>query len=475
MTFLKEVFQSIRKEVGPDFPIVVRLAGNDFIRNGNDNDDCIRVAMELERLGVDALNITGGWHETQIPQVTMDVPNGAFSYLAKRVKERVSVPVFACNRMNLEIASGLVERDDADFIGFCRAFIADPELVNKMRKGHSHLIRPCVGCNQGCMDNIFKNKPLTCLCNSDAGRELDENNHKKAATLVIGAGVAGMEYALRAAKEGSPVTVWERLDIPGGQMDMVSAPPGRKSFGNLPAYQYQDCLAAGVEFVFNKEASAVEIAAAVADGKFERVVIATGAAPILPSFPTEEGAQVLSAWDVLRGKVKTGKRVVVVGGGAVGVETALMLAEEGTISAEVLKFLMLYRAESPERLYELLTQGSKKVSIVEMQHKIGSDIGPSTKWVFMGNLRRFKVGRYVDSKVVSIQTDSVTVENPEDGSRKTIPADTVVLAIGSRSENALSEQLKKMIPYNLVEIGDSVKPRKAMDAIADARTAVIAM
>ncbi len=473
MTFLREIFQAVRNAVGPDYPIAVRLAGNDYVRNGNDNDDCIRVAKELEKLGVDALNITGGWHETPVPQVTMDVPNGAYAYLAKRVKEQVSVPVYACNRMNFETASAILDRGDADFIGFCRAFIADPEMVNKMAVGHPELVRQCVGCNQGCMDNIFANAPLCCLANSDAGREMDENNHTPEPTLVIGAGVAGMEYALRAAKAGSTVTVWERKSTFGGQMDMVAAAPGREAFAELPVNQYEECLDAGVSFQFNKEAIAEEINAAVVSGYFKRVVIATGAAPIIPKFPTEEGANVVSAWDVLRGKVNTGKNVVVVGGGAVGVETALMLAEEGTISAEVLKFLMLYKAETPERLYELITQGSKKVAIVEMQKKIGADIGASTKWIFMSNLSRFKVWRHTNSKVVSIQKDSVTVENTEDGTTKNIPADTVVLAIGSRPENDLAEKLKTMIPNVLVQIGDSSKPRKAMDAIADAREAVM--
>jgi len=472
MTFLKDVYTAVREAVGNEYPVTFRLAGNEFVPEGNDNDACIAIAKELECLGVDAVSITGGWHETRIPQVTMDVPHGGYSYLAKRVKEAVSIPVFACNRMNIDTGAEIVSRGDADFIGFCRGFISDPDIVKKLENGTPALIRPCVGCNQGCMDNIFKGKPLSCLTNSEAGNESDEywlQTNKR--ILVIGAGVAGMEYALKATENGAKATIWEKSSAFGGQMDLVSSPPGRESFWELPVYQYNACMAMGVQFEFNKEATAEEIISAVEKGAFDRVVVATGANPIIPAFPTEDGAHVVSAWDVLRGKATTGKTVVVVGGGAVGVETSLKLAEEGTISAEVLKFLVLNHAEKPEMLYELLTNGSKKITIVEMQSKIGKDIGPSTKWIMMSNLKRYNVGTMTDSQVLSIKKNAVVVAHP-DGKQDTIPADSVVLAIGSKSETKLAEQLKDVID-DLVVIGDAVKPRKALDAIEDVHKSLI--
>lgn len=470
MNFLRDIVVAVKKAVGSDFPVTVRLAGNEFVPNGNDNDSCIIIAKELERLGVAALNITGGWHETLVPQLTMDVPRGAFSYLSKRVKEAVSIPVYACNRFDISTAEEVVIRGDADFIGFCRAFIADPDMVRKLEDGRPDLIRPCVGCNQGCMDHVFKSKPLACLANSDAGFESESASSLIKKILVIGAGVAGMEFALRAASDGSIITVWEKENEPGGQMDLVSSPPGRESFAELSTFQYIACKNIGVTFDFNHEATAEEIISCVESGKFDKVVLATGAQPLLPDFPKEEGANIVSAWDVLRGKASIGKKVVVVGGGAVGIETALKIAEEGTISADTLKFLFLNRAETPEMLYELLTHGSKKVSIVEMQPKIGSDIGPSSKWIMMTNLERYNVDKHPDSKVISIQKNSVTVER-SDGTREIIPAETVVLAIGSRAENKLAEQLKGKIA-DMVVIGDARKPRKVIDALKDAKEAL---
>lgn len=467
MNFLRELIIAVREAVGADYPITVRLAGNEFVPKGNDNDACIIIAKEMERLGVNGLSITGGWHESTVPQITTDVPRGAFSYLAKRVKEAVSIPVIACNRMNVYTGAEIIARGDADFIGMCRGLIADPDVINKLGVGRPDLIRPCVGCNQGCMDNIFRGKPLECLANAEAGFEENSYNadlvNKR--ILVVGAGVAGLEYAMQAATLGAKVTVWERNAEYGGQMDLVASPPGRKGFSELPSFQFSACINAGVTFEFNKEATADEIIVSTANGTFERIVLATGAQPILPTFPTEDGADVVSAWDVLRGKVSTGKRVVIIGGGAVGIEVALKLAEEGTLSAEILKFLFLNRAETPKMLYKLLTEGSKKVTIIEMQSKIGQDIGPSTKWIMMGNLKRYKVGVMTDLKVVSIRKENVVVEHP-DGKQSMIPAETVVLAIGSQSDNKLAEQLQGKIS-DLIVIGDAIKPRKVLDAIRD--------
>lgn len=470
MTFLKEVIAAVRDNVGSDFPIIVRLAGKDMIPDGNSNDDCIQVAKELENIGVDGLNITGGWHETRVPQLTMDVPRGAFSYLAKRVKEKVNIPVITSNRLDATHAQSIIERRDADFVGICRGLIADPELVNKAETGRLDLIRPCIGCNQGCMDNIFKGKRLECLVNAEVQYEKVKNLDSAIAVkgkqiLVIGSGVAGAEYALRATTAGATVTIWDKDSKSGGQMELVAAPPGRKGFKEIANFHYNACLEKGVHFVFNKKATPDEIINLTDNGTFDIVIVATGATPIIPRIPMEDGAHVVSSWDVLLNKVTTGKNIVVVGGGAVGVETSLLLAEEGTIDAETLKFLFTYKVETPERLHELLTYGSKKVTLVEMMKKIGADIGVSTRWIMLGGLRRLHVNSLTETKVIAIHKDGVLVQDSE-GLEELIPADTVVMAIGSRSNNTLYNSLLGKVP-KLLLLGDAVKPRKAMDAIRD--------
>ncbi|MBF7084314.1 FAD-dependent oxidoreductase [Desulfallas sp. Bu1-1] len=475
MTFPLEVIDKVRQTVGPDYPVMVRVGGNDFMPGGNTNVEARQFCVAAEKAGVDAISVTGGWHETQVPQLTMEVPPGAYSYLAKAIKESVSIPVVACNRMNAKLGEKIVDEGIADFIGMARPFIADAELAAKAEKGEYETIRPCVACNQGCLDNIFHHKSVECLANAEAGREAEllkgsllplqiKSDHPEK-ILVIGAGVAGLEYARVAATRGHQVTIWEENTQPGGQVLVASAPPGRQDFLRLKDYLVNACRSLNIEICFGKKATADNVLAEVKAGVFDRVVVATGAKPIAPPIPVEEGVLVVQAWDVLKNQAKTGSNVVIVGGGAVGVETALYLAEIGTIDASTLRHLMIYQAEKPEELYRLLTQGIKHITVVEMVKGIGKDIGPSSRWSMLALLRKFNVKTMDQTKVVAIKQDGVLVETAQ--GQELIPADTVVLAVGSRSDNKLYEELKGQID-KLVLIGDARKPRKMLDAIREA-------
>ncbi|MFN3534315.1 MAG: NADH:flavin oxidoreductase, partial [Desulfatiglandales bacterium] len=172
MRFGIEVVRKVREAVGPDYPIVMRLAGNEFMEGGNTNKEARIFAQELEKAGVDLFNITGGWHETRVPQLTMFVPRAGFNYLASNVKTAVNVPVIASNRINdPEVAEDLILRGEADMVTMARALIADPDLPKKAMEGRLYEINHCIACNQGCFDNIFSFRPVTCLVNPEAGRE----------------------------------------------------------------------------------------------------------------------------------------------------------------------------------------------------------------------------------------------------------------------------------------------------------------
>lgn len=475
MTFPLEVINQVRQAVGVDYPVILRVGGNDFMPGGNTNAEVRQFCVAAEEAGVDAISVTGGWHETQVPQLTMDVPPGAYSYLAKAIKESVSIPVVACNRMNVQLGEKIIDEGNADFIGMARPFIADPELASKAEKGEYDTICPCVACNQGCLDNIFHHKSVACLANAEAGREAEllqgsllpiqiksENPEK---ILVIGAGVAGLEYARVAATRGHQVTIWEENTQPGGQVMVAAAPPGRHDFLRLKDYLVHACRNLKIEFCFGKKATADNVLAEVKARVFDRVVVATGSKPIAPPIPADEGVLVVQAWDVLKKQAETGSDVVIVGGGAVGVETAIHLAEIGTINEPTLRHLMIYQAEKPEELYRLLTQGNKRVTVVEMVKGIGKDIGPSSRWAMLSLLRKFNVKTMDQTKVVAIKQDGVLVETSE--GQKLIPADTVVLAVGSRSDCQVYEELKGQID-KLVLIGDASKPRRMLDAIKEA-------
>ncbi|NCB63804.1 MAG: NADH:flavin oxidoreductase, partial [Clostridia bacterium] len=306
MTFIQEVIAAVREQVGDGVPVTVRMGGSDFVSGSNTNEEACRIAAELEKAGANAISVTGGWHESGVPQVTMDLPHGVFSYLGANIKRAVNIPVIMSNRMNIDVAEALVERGDVDLIAMARPMLADPDAPSKAAQGRYDEIRPCIGCNQGCLDNSMSGKPIACLGNAECGRESELKDaggrlptqckaHTPKRILVVGAGVAGMEFSRVAALRGHSVTVWESGAHSGGQMEVTSAPPGRHDFRYLAAYLFSACEKAGVTFFFGKAAGADEVRAAVERGQFDHVVIATGAQPIAPNIPTEEGASVVQA------------------------------------------------------------------------------------------------------------------------------------------------------------------------------------
>ena len=381
--------------------------------------------------------------------------------------------MIACNRINTpELAESILHEGKADFIGMARPLLADPELPKKAMNGDSHRIRPCIGCNQGCLDYVFQLKPVCCLVNAEAGREavlaelaIKNSPAQTQQILVIGAGPSGLEFGRVATLRGHRVTIWEENDKSGGQLALAAAPPGRRDFLYFGDYLVNSCQDLGVIIQYNVKATAEMILSAVQNGEFARVVIASGARPIAPSIKIEAGTEVLQAWDVLLGRKKTGKNVVIVGGGAVGVDTALLLGESGTIDNETLRFLMVQHAETNEELYRLATQGSKKITVVEMARGIGRDIGSSTRWSMLADLKRYKVTCLEEHKVLEIRADGVLVESS--GEQQVLSADTVILAVGSCPQNELYTALQGKIE-NLSIIGDAAKPRKVLDAIHEA-------
>ena len=464
MRFGIEVVEKVRKAVGPSYPIIMRLAGNDFMEGSNTNSEAALFAHELEKAGVDLFNVTGGWHETRIPQLTMFVPRRAFTYLAQGIKSAVSVPVIASNRINHpRIGEEILRYGEADMVAMARGLLADPDLPEKARTGKADQIFRCVACNQGCFDHVFSFRSVACLVNPRAGCEEEffvTPSSKPKKVLVIGGGPAGMKAACVAAERGHRVTLVEKSSRLGGQVLLNAKIPGRTEMISVVEDLENNLKSLPVEILLSEEATV----SFVRERNPDALILATGASPLRPDLPGISHEDVVMAWDILSGSKTTGRRVVVIGGNAVGLETALFLAHQGTIPPEVLHFLMTNRAETPETLEKLISKGNKEVCVVEMARKAGVDIGPSTRWTVFSELNRLGVKILTGAKAVEITEEGVKIET--DQGTDVIPADSVVVAVGSKSENGLAQELAGEVP-ELHTIGDAKEPRNAMEAIKE--------
>jgi 2,4-dienoyl-CoA reductase (NADPH2) len=463
MRFGVEVMQAIRRKVGDDFPVIVRMNGNDFMPGGQGRLELQTYAKTLvEQAGVDALCINVGWHEARVPQIVTSVPRGVYAYLSRGIKELVSVPVIASHRINDPMtAREMIGDGMCDMVAMGRSLIADPFLPQKAHSGREEEIVHCVACAQGCFDNLFKLKAVECLCNPRAGREADTRPVKAATpkkVMVVGGGAAGMSAALAAAERGHAVTLFEQSDRLGGQLFLAGAPPGRDEFVVLAKDLAQQVAVSPVTVRLKKTVDEAVIDAERPDA----VIVATGAVPLTPPIPGANLPNVAQAWDVLQNNVYVGRRVAIIGGGAVGVETALFLADKGTLSGEAIKFLLINQAETPQTLYDLAVKGTKEIVIIEMLDAIGKDIGRSTKWTMFQDLDRGNIKRLTVTKALEITPTGVRVEGPK--GVQEISADTVIMAAGAKSLNTLAAIVEKK-GIACQTVGDARKVAQAIDAI----------
>lgn len=465
MRFGLEVVDAIRREAGPDMALSIRLGGNDFVPGSNTWKEMGIFARELQQASINMINVTGGWHQSRVPQIQAEVPRGNYAYLAQKIKEQVTIPVAAGNRINNPaLADSILKQGRADLISVARGFLADEEWGSKARNGQAGKIRKCIAC-MTCLDSVFLVKSdlpgVTCAVNPRAGFEQTRQVYpagQKRKVVVIGAGPAGLEAARTAALQGHQVVVLEKNGCIGGQWRLASVPPGKHEFYSLLEY-YENLLPAlGVEIKTGITADTSVVEAE----KPDVILVATGAQPALVDLPVAEGSQVMQAWQVLAGEHVRGDHVVVIGGGATGCETALYLAEQGTLSADSLRFLMLHQAEEINILQDLLTQGSYRISLVEMGKGLARDMVRGMRWTTLKHLQLLGVNTLEETRVIAIRPGEVEVEQ---GSQSlTLPADTVILATGVKANNQLYQALSDRFP-RVYLLGDAARPAKLIDAI----------
>jgi 2,4-dienoyl-CoA reductase-like NADH-dependent reductase (Old Yellow Enzyme family)/thioredoxin reductase len=435
-----EVVKNIKKKCGSDFPVCMRLSGDEVVESGRNIRETALLAKLLEEAGVDAFNISTGVYAVMHYQVApYPVTPGFNVSAAEAVKKAVSVPVIAVGRINDPVLmESLIEEGSCDFVALGRESIADNALPNKIRDNKIDEISPCVGCNtrcQGASGSVPEARGISCAFNPFSGNELnlkiqpsDYSKH----IVVIGGGVGGLEAAWVSALRGHKVTLLEKSDKLGGQIVYGCVPPNKAELARAVKYYITMCKKYNVDIKMNFEASK-EI---VAELKPDVVILATGATPIQPNIPND-GIPVVQALDLLGGKVQAGNRVLVIGGGLVGLETA-----------------------------EFLSSQLRSSSVIEMLDTVGNGIGDSVKYFIMKNLKESNVDIHTGLKVEKFTKDGAICTSKE-GEVTLTGYDMVVLAMGTKSYNPLETELNSE-DYDLYVIGDALdKNAKTIAAAVD--------
>lgn len=438
LRFPLDILKSVRDRTGGDYPVIIRMAGEERISDGIAIEESKIIVQILDAAGYDGFHITTANTASQhyvAPPYYIGLANNV--QYAEKIKKVTAKPVITTGRINDPLmAESILSEGRADMIGMGRAAIADPDMPNKAAQGNLAEIQYCVGCLQGCIGKLYYDLPICCLANSEVGKESEPIGRAagRKKLLIVGGGIAGLEVARIAALRGHETILCEKTDKLGGQLRIACMPPHKQAISQLVKQKIQQARQAGVDIRLNS----LVTEKSVAEINPDLVVLATGGQPIVPPIPAADGANVSSAWDVLLGKLKVGKKVLVVGGGSVGCETADFLAAQG-----------------------------KTVTIVEMRDEIGIGIVQRVKHFLLKRLKDAGVETQTSATVCAFIPGGASVE--QFGERKRFTGyDDVVLALGTKADNALQAQLENS-GYKTILAGDAGKPGDALDALCQAR------
>ncbi|MDO4277259.1 MAG: FAD-dependent oxidoreductase [Lachnoclostridium edouardi] len=466
--FLEEILQQIKKSAGADYPVMVRLSGADFIPGGNTAKDTVETAKRIERW-VDALDVTGGWHESQVPQITYHVPHGAYLFLAKLIKDVVSVPVVGCNRLDMDTAVNAIEAGTIDMAGMLRGFIADPAVVEKYKTGRKAEIRPCLGCNQECLERIFRGGRLGCVVNPLVGRE-DEKLHtgaKNQQILVVGAGPAGLAFASESAKTNR-VTVWERENTYGGMARLIGQMPNREDTQSYLDYLFYMCNKRGVRFVFQKNADPRELLELLESGKFDKVVVASGSLyerEIKREYPVAPDARVLSIRDFFQEKACSDKHMVIIGAGYQAAQIGLTYASR-KYREEERRFIGKYAPAYTECVDNIMRREKPEITLITKGKKPGEGFGMTTRWIILKEIKESGIDVKTETEVLRVEKNQVVCK--EKGEEIFIPADMVVITGGEKPNPVFHKEIPEALKGRILWIGDAGKTGRISEAVKSA-------
>ena len=448
-----EIIEECRRNISRDFPIVLRVSGSEREPGGNSLDEMLYLAPKFEAAGVDMLEVSGGVQyeglQNILPSHSQKI--GMNVYEASEIKKVVNIPVFVVGKINdVRYAADLVERGLVDGVSMGRPLLADPDLPKKALENRFDDITPCGSCGGRCITPEDPHHPVCkCHINPLVGHEYDfpfNPTDKPRKVLIIGAGPGGMYTAVTAAERGHDVTVWEKGKQIGGQLNLAVVSPGKQEMCKWLTHLNYRAKKAGVKFEFKKEATVENVKEFAPDA----VVVATGATPLIPTFIKGVGDYpVITTHDVLSRKVTIPKGTVcILGGGEGACETAEMIMADAR----------------PNSFATTGSIGDVEVTLVEMQPQLMTGVCLPNRNIALASLRREGVKSYINSKVLEVTEHDVKIQH-KDGSEEWLKGfDYIILGLGSRKYDPLSEELKAFVPEVHV-IGDAVKPGQSSDAM----------
>ena len=443
-----EIVRRTREMVGENFIIIYRLSMLDLVEGGSTLDEVVQLAKAIEKAGATIINTGIGWHEARIPTIATKVPRAAFTWVTRKLKGLVKVPLITSNRINTpEMAEYVLASGDADMISMARPMLADSEFVLKAEQGRSDEINTCIGCNQACLDHIFSMKIATCLVNPRACYETelifkDVGEAKNIA--VIGAGPAGLSFAVYAANRGHQVTVFDAAAQIGGQFNIAKTIPGKEEFyETLRYFKRQIELQPRIKLKLNHTASFAELEASA----FDEIVVATGVTPRQLDIPGIDHPKVLSYLEVLKERKAVGQRVAITGAGGIGFDTAELLSHEGE-SGSI----------NPEKFYDewgidtkydqvgglktpVLEKSSREIYLLQRKAaSVGSSLGKTTGWIHRTGLKHRDVKMIAGASYDRIDDQGlhITVNDKQ----MVLEVDNVIICAGQESYTAMFDELK---------------------------------
>ena len=448
-----QIVKKIRSEVGENFLLIFRLSMIDLIPNGSSHEEVVILAKKLETAGANIINTGIGWHEARIPTIATSVPPAAFTWVTKKLMGKIDIPLITSNRINTpEKVEEVLKSKSADMVSMARPFLADPEFVNKASLEKSQLIAPCIACNQACLDHTFKGQISSCLVNPRAcfERELELKIVSDSKNIgIVGGGPAGLSAAITAAQIGHQVTVYEKEDELGGQLNLAKMIPGKEEFWGLVTW-YKNMIKAlpEIEIKLNYDVAKKELE------DFDTVIIATGVHPREPSIDGLDHQHVYYYKDILKGAADIGSRIAIVGAGGIGFDVAEFLSSENRRAGNfqpLPEWMTEWGIGDPEIFRGGLLDKDRsrkpvqrKVYLLQRKaQKIGKNLGKTTGWIHRTALKMKGVEMIsgVTYHKISDKGLYISRENGE-AMPELLEVDTIVLCAGQISNSELYDDLK---------------------------------